>query len=61
MDLCKLCIHYNPIKKTCVKYIPTVKPPKNNLAETVRLDEKQCGPQAKWFKSNPVEDEFFDM
>jgi hypothetical protein len=61
--LCKVCIHYNPIKKTCVKSVAGAT--RGNLVHnpiwTVRLDEKQCGVEAKWFKEIPPQDEFFDM
>ena len=54
--LCRSCIYYRPVEKVCVR--STIKIELRNyeinysLADSVRLDEKKCGLEAKWFKKN---------
>lgn len=43
-SLCKVCIYYNQIDKTCTRSVG-----RENKAKYVRLDKKLCGPSGKWF------------
>jgi hypothetical protein len=49
--MCKVCIYYNPIEKTCVQSVIAVSPGKihHDYAKFVRLDQKRCGHKGAWF------------
>jgi hypothetical protein len=53
--LCRVCIHFNPVNKTCVKSVG------HERAVTVRLDPKKCGIKAKWFETTPMVDYVLDL
>jgi len=53
--LCRVCIHFNPVNKTCVKAVGPER------ATAVRLDPKKCGIEAKWFVEAPKKDDIFDL
>jgi len=50
--LCRVCIHFNPVNKTCVKAV-TGASRGHERAVAVRLDPKKCGIEAKWFETTP--------
>ena len=53
--LCRVCIHFNPVNKTCVKAVGPER------AVAVRLDPKKCGIEAKWFETTPMVDDALDL
>jgi hypothetical protein len=57
--LCRVCIHFNPVNKTCVKAVTTTRGHERALA--VRLDPKKCGIEAKWFETTPMVDDALDL
>ena len=61
--LCRVCIHFNPVNKTCVKSVIGASPGKiiHQSAVAVRLDKDQCGVEAKWFTEFPKKDDIFDL
>jgi hypothetical protein len=50
--LCKVCMYYNSVDKTCVRSAVAATPGKihHDYAKFVRLDKTRCGPQGKWFE-----------
>ena len=61
--LCRVCIHFNPVNKTCVKAV--IGASRGQIhhanAKSVRLDNKQCGIEAKWFVERPKTNDIFDL
>lgn len=49
--LCKVCLHYNHIDKTCARSVVAAKKGEihHDYAKSVRFDKTRCGPQGKWF------------
>lgn len=60
--LCKVCFHYNHGDKTCGRSVIAVNKGKlyHDYAKTVRLDDKRCGPQGKWYKETSPADELME-
>jgi hypothetical protein len=58
--LCRVCIHFNPVNKTCVKSVIGASRG-HERAVAVRLDPKQCGIEAKWFAEASKKDDILDM
>jgi len=52
--LCKFCLYYNTINKTCSRALVVVSNTElyHDCAKLVRLDKSRCGPQAKWFEED---------
>lgn len=61
--LCRVCIHFNPANKTCVKAVTGASRGhiQHAQATTVRLDKNKCGIDAKWFVEIPKTDDVFDL
>jgi len=55
-SLCRSCIYYRPLEKVCVRSTHKIEMRHYEitytLADFVRLDEKKCGLEAKWFEKN---------
>ena len=61
--LCRVCIHFNPVNKTCVKSVIGASRGKitHERAVSARLDNNKCGIEAKWFTEFPKKDDLLDM
>ena len=56
MELCRLCLFYDPIKKTCSKTVTAISRGVTYYgnAKAARDDPKQCGPSGRLFVARPT-------